>query len=468
MKKNLHFKRRFHALVSKILRPFSVMVISFVLVFLSVVGCENETLRTGNDESGYVNGSPRIAATDIPQLNEQLEEIAKGMALYVSTSKQFKQYILKRAAMRFDGDYDVLFASVSKVKDKTATIEELLAANIAKATRKEAKSTLQELRQFSSKLPLFHIAVPVNIDKWGADIDPLVVVMPLDFDESTHPTINAYDKDGKLVVLDAKNPPEKAVIVLGMNERTYFEGGKYWFKKDKKEVAVTPPDFTIMIDCDGYDICDPNSCVYDYCACNNCPPTQPTCPLSQNCTAPYLPNNVYVRACSAYMGQDLLGTVEGWPAGAPELDLTCFSGNKDTGWTTTKILGGGLDNSEPGRREDIRNKWWNIPNTPSLYNWNVADVGDLVLYSWSEDDWEMKWVPKSVDVEIEFKPTVFGIELGSWKLKPKWEIGSFDEKIGSYLVDQKICPPAQSKFNMAKCYNINNRDGFFFTLRSYN
>ncbi len=405
-----------------------------------------------------------------------METIAQGMALSLSKNKNLKSHIYRESIKRFDGDYDILYTAVKDLKINTESLTEKIASEAATKRNKSKDQVLKDINATIDKLPLLNVATPVNLKMWNNDAAILVAVLPIDFEEATHPQVKAFDAQGNELWLDAKVPPQVPVVVIGTNERVIFENGEYKDRITKEKIRIVSDPNALssassrVMDCDAATVCGPYACYPspDPCVdCYACQPTPETCPLITSCAEPFRQNNIYERVCKIYMTSSLLGDVEGWPAGSPEIDMRCFAGDKSTGWNSTRIIGS-LYRQEPSRRDDIRDKWWRVPNSPALFAWNNTEVGDLVMFSFTEYDDPLSYLPKTIEAVLTFKATINGVEVSATPLKATWQIDDKSEDIGEFLISQRRCPPSQDKFGGAKCYNINKRGGLFFITESRN
>jgi hypothetical protein len=136
---------------------------------------------------------------------------------YAEINENLDKFALTLALKMFDGDYDILYKTFKNLKTKEgATIEEKLV------------KTNRDIRSQSAKIPLFQISVPVGCEGWNTDsFIPLVAVAPQGIRENEVLAVKAYDANGEVHYLSAKETPKEPIIVVGMSERTDLEGNVF-------------------------------------------------------------------------------------------------------------------------------------------------------------------------------------------------------------------------------------------------
>ncbi|MFV0391965.1 MAG: hypothetical protein ACK5KP_08825, partial [Paludibacteraceae bacterium] len=189
------------------------------------------------------------------EFNLDLRDFALAVNEAINTNASFRILVKEEALKMFDGDYDVL---LSRVADKQVSYGELdngastpdkvkanftvrdlledaysklnadnrLASPRAMAavkrmdSRQQAPSgSLSLIDELTEKYPELQISVPVHIaDLEDESYIPPVVFVPYEANETTTKYLPAFG-DNEMVVIDAIDVPESAVIVIGMNER---------------------------------------------------------------------------------------------------------------------------------------------------------------------------------------------------------------------------------------------------------
>ena len=80
-------------------------------------------------------------------------------------------------------------------------------------SREEILKTLVEM------YPLMQISVPFHADIWEEGYIPTVIFLDEEYQENVTKFVKGYNADGSEVWVDAINPPNVPVIVVGFNER---------------------------------------------------------------------------------------------------------------------------------------------------------------------------------------------------------------------------------------------------------
>ena len=121
-------------------------------------------------------------------------------------NNNFKDFVLNNAALRFDGDYN--FLVVPTLSSKTKAGNDVLAV------------PSELMNDIAKEDPLLQIFV-LHPENWTENNLPLVVYLPLDFDDQTTEYIDAYTPDGNIISVKVRDTFEsQAVVVVSHNERT--------------------------------------------------------------------------------------------------------------------------------------------------------------------------------------------------------------------------------------------------------
>lgn len=199
--------------------------------------CQNQSVQPESNplNSDAVHASARKNFS-ISEGNALLEDVARVVARSFD-EKGFRQLVKEEAGKRFDGDYDILFREFAKkngkdgknIKQKLVTTADAFSQQLGK----EAKYLSNQLAKAEETFPQLNIAVPVNFDKWNADLfSPLVAVRSLDYNEGVTQHLKAFDGQGNVRWIDAVAEPNEPVIVIGMNERVKVDAaGNISFKE---------------------------------------------------------------------------------------------------------------------------------------------------------------------------------------------------------------------------------------------
>ena len=172
---------------------------------------------------------------DANTINADLNQIAQGLAVALKNG-EMQQLIRREAMKKFDGDFDILYSQVKTSRVGSNAVQEVLAqSTLNRNSRMSAVEALEALNAKTASLPLLNISVPVNIDKWQAgNEEVLVAVSPSSWvqNEKALATITAYDSKGNIHLLDAKIAPDFPVVVIGLNERVEVsKSGQVTLKK---------------------------------------------------------------------------------------------------------------------------------------------------------------------------------------------------------------------------------------------
>jgi hypothetical protein len=193
--------------------------------------------------------NPESAPTEFANVisDPKLDAVAKSLA--ASLADQSVRTLIKTEALKkFDGDFDVLYQAI---ENKSVAGGQTLSALMDKNVNTTNMASRTSISSLAEQMPLLNISVPVNIEKWDVgSFEPLVVISPSSFikDETKLTVVKAYDKEGKVHLLDAKKAPNFPVIVVGLSERAEIVKGKVslrkglHFSKDGKLLAPIDED----------------------------------------------------------------------------------------------------------------------------------------------------------------------------------------------------------------------------------
>jgi len=143
----------------------------------------------------------------------RLKYFAKALAKNLTNPGACK--LLKHEiGKKFDGDFDALWETVrdENISGK-GKFRKLISNRLSKG--KGSFISIDDVEE----VPLLQISLPVNFEDWDGEKPILVACTPLTIDDIEVEEIYAYDSEGNEYVLDAKNPPDFPVMVVGINER---------------------------------------------------------------------------------------------------------------------------------------------------------------------------------------------------------------------------------------------------------
>lgn len=193
---------------------------TIALCLIFVLGTQYSCIDDGSSY-GHVD---KLTVT--PQIKDKLTEaFAKALAEALRHS-EVREFVRKNALQRFDGDNNFLFqfsknapvtGSIKTNNQKSLSFSEMLFPDIERARNNSGFNLLDSLALIH---PLLQIAIPTlstdSIEIWDvAEQIPLVAFVPQNAGEE----IPAYDANGTKYALNAKEEPDRLVIVVSENER---------------------------------------------------------------------------------------------------------------------------------------------------------------------------------------------------------------------------------------------------------
>ena len=390
----------------------------------------------------------------ITKLDQDMADFAQALAKSLK-STGVRTFIKQEAAKKFDNDYDILFGKAGDFSIENRSFRQHIENNLPAANERQSNATL--INRILSQNPLLNIAVPVHLEDWQtARYLPKVAVLPEGYDDQKTTHIKAFDADGKAYWLDAQNEPTEPVIVVGWNERLKTEE-KFNAYRQKRDIVPIDECDQFMERTKPYYTSVNNNRYYLILPCDNDGGstggggggTGGGGPAggdpNPNC---YRPVDKVEKLSGMHFTAAGLNYYEGWPAGAPEVDVRIFVGDIDHNFTKEKEIRF-YDNLEPDKRKDIKDKWWN-PGYKSLFMWDEEKVGSMFLVHFVEDDQQIKILNREVTIPIKFIPFV--------NVSVTIKIDSKDEEIGYMIVDQCVAPPDSR--DGRESYNINQYFAF--------
>ncbi len=196
-------------------RVTTALLVALAFLFM-LLGC-SERFGPGTDqpadqtELSIYQGA--LAKGDLNLANElRLKYFAKALARALN-EPGVGAYMKNEIGKKFDGDYDVLWASV-KDRDfpNVGRMRGMLAAAL------QGMNSIVSLDEIE-EVPLLQIALPVGFEKWDGKAAIKVAYTPLTTNDVDVQEISAYDSSGEEYILDGQEPPDFPVMVVGINER---------------------------------------------------------------------------------------------------------------------------------------------------------------------------------------------------------------------------------------------------------
>ena len=145
----------------------------------------------------------------------RLKYFAKAVAQSL-TSPGVGTYLKNEIGKKFDGDYDVLWATV-KDRDfpNLGRMRGLVASSL------QGMNSIVSIQEIE-EVPLLQISLPVGFEAWDGETAIKVAYTPLTINDVDVTEIYAYDGSGEEYILDGQEPPDFPLIVVGINERIAY------------------------------------------------------------------------------------------------------------------------------------------------------------------------------------------------------------------------------------------------------
>ncbi len=142
----------------------------------------------------------------------ELKYFSMAMALLV-TEEDVCSLLKNNIAKQFDGDYDVLWGTLKDVKLNRGQFKKMLEACFDESAKKLLKA-----EDFDA-IKLLNLAIPVQFENWDGISPLLVTYCPITINDIDVQTLEAFDAELNVTILDAQKEPDFPVLVIGMNER---------------------------------------------------------------------------------------------------------------------------------------------------------------------------------------------------------------------------------------------------------
>lgn len=171
------------------------------------------------------------ARLDPQQYDELVGDLAVAVSNAARNSAEFRQLVKNEVLQQFDGDYDLLLSRAATLQitpvdgiatrsSQNFTIGDMLEHYYPESknyTRSTDRSIIRELQEL---YPDLQISIPVHADEWDSEtFTPTVCFLPSDYVDLETESVQGYDAQGNVVIIDALNEPDEPVIVIGLNER---------------------------------------------------------------------------------------------------------------------------------------------------------------------------------------------------------------------------------------------------------
>jgi hypothetical protein len=350
--------------------------------------------------------------------NQELAAVAKALARALGTDAAARQVLKAEALKKFDGDFDVLYQPFAAGH---AAFEQHVAEAVAGTG--QAGLTMPALL---GRIPTLTLSVPVNIDKWdAATYAPLVIFIPVGYNERTATRVKAYDQDGNEHWLDAKKAPGFPVVVVGPSERVH--SGLVATAQPTRELSSLKPQGTTTSNMEDNSDTQFETPADDDSGGGGAPTNftngtyNPTYLGGPNCRVDK--QTEFLR--SLWMAD--VSKYEDWFLGDPEIKLQILSPAGNGGTLSTTVV--------EGRYEMGRKTIEATYNCDSrLHYWDKSILGQVLVYVWIEEDYG-----DIADVKFTFGyPSKNGSPSGSAEVT--YKIANHDDEIGKGIIFFDECP----------------------------
>jgi hypothetical protein len=411
-------------------RKLAVLVAVFVGLFAMSCQEESEILEQPEVQNLEVK-------TEQDKLRANLAVALASSMQEVETRKLIKEKVIQQ----FDGDYDALYAFVQNARLSKNRLQEQLLQSAGLEKRKAVLSeelalSDEQIREMVQQMPLLNISVPalgngLNADNWNVEQEaPLVAFITDDFDEATTKYVTAFDKDGNVYQLDAKNEPNRLVVVVGVNERVkavkksnaskmqYVEPCELEpYRLGVEDMKNTAAEQYVYLEPD----CGGGGGGGYYGGGDTGGDTGGSTGGTSSCSSEF--NTTYDAGYITRMKFSDLRAVESWTYGAPEIRIKMYAWNTATNAHVS--IREALE--EPPKDDDIMDRWWDHGD---MRMFTKTELGNLygVLYFVEEDGGSGYKLP----VSLAYK---------GFTLSTTITIGSSDDYIGKEPFDTNYQMP---------------------------
>jgi hypothetical protein len=182
-------------------------ILFLISLFISFYGCtkEEQSIEDKND--------------DAVAINKNINDLTAIIASAVGKNSDLRKAIQSQVALKFDYDYDALLISFLDMDIAGEKFEDILSKN------SNGKYSAKQIEKIIEESGYLQISIPVHFESFNPEKDiPLVVAIPVNIDEKTVEDFNAYDKNGNITKISAKNKPDFAVFVINQSERVDNNG----------------------------------------------------------------------------------------------------------------------------------------------------------------------------------------------------------------------------------------------------
>lgn len=383
----------------------------YLIAAIGFVSCSRETSFKPKNEL-----SPKLKNWD-----STVVSVAKDVSQKLN-SIHFRKMLKHEVCLRFDGDANIIIGSLMKRLPKFLEYErnQQLSNRIESTDSLLAMFNFDILQQAAIDFPQMQIAVQTDAENWDAStFIPKVVYLSSSYDESTHFSVSGFDANQMPISVSTLVDPVDNYVVISQNERTILR------PSDVLRLRVLECPVEELLASSPY---NPEAIVVPIEPCTGggggtggggtgggggMPPYIQYIGYGQDGVMPTLvgsqlgtittppPSGTFNRlnpvgtfnGTTVYrkdfkhekMRQircDNLATIEGWPAGAPEIRMHVFEQNVSNPSENLQIY---KEEFEPRKRSDINGKWWDAEGV-TMHLWDYVGTGTRASFGYYEYD----------------------------------------------------------------------------------
>ena len=352
----------------------------FIIFFLSlaIIGCNEQAKQN----------------LDVVLPDTSVDENADVFARILSSSMNnpdMLDFIKEKSEERFDGDENFLI--MDKIDEKATksskTFYEMLSSVATKSDSSYDLDTIIEEIMIND--PLLQIYV-MNSELWGSGIEPLVVLLPDNYDDERECTLNGYKMSGETFTFSSEDEIDDApVVVISRNERTIavVKGEEDIFFSNKP-IVYSSEKMNYYLKEDINNKPDDILATYSFPVTKNSGVNVPTDDVAaqlmgsefQNCFRMInFQTKDYISKITMVDKGAWKAIESGW-LGDPELRLHIVYAKRTSTGITLYRHNEYLNNNKFGNRNNIKTYDWN----EEIMQWSLGNNGHSMTYAWNEED----------------------------------------------------------------------------------
>lgn len=352
---------------------------SILIAILAIFACERQ----------HEHITDATAVSDI-SVDESADAFAKILAASMNNSEML-DFIKEMADQRFDGDENFLI--MDKIDEKATksskTFYEMLSFVATKSDSSYDLDTIIEEIMIND--PLLQIYV-MNSELWGSGIEPLVVLLPYNYDDERECTLTGYKMSGETFTFSSEDEIDDApVVVISRNERTIavVKGEEDVFFSNKPIVYSNEKmNYYLKEDIDSKS--DEILATYSFPVTKDSGIDVPTDDVAAQLMGSEFQNCFRMRNFQTkdYISKITMKDKGSWTAiesgwlGDPELRLHIVYAMRTSTGITLYRHNEYLNNNKFGNRNNIKTYDWN----EEIMQWSLGNNGHSMTYAWNEED----------------------------------------------------------------------------------